>query len=133
MPLDERMRQRLIDAGILRSDGITRRLSVRRCPGCGVWIMAALDGEVAAVAVYVDAGHAGRMAEFLAISQGRRTFEMVMTNRPGRFCYTIEPRRAYHMRRETRHPVLIEHRCGQPIELESLPQSQERNREHPPF
>ena len=95
--------------------------------------MRALDGDICAVAVTLDMGQAGRTAEFIAIMQGRRTFEMVMLNRPGvGFSYTIEPRRPYHIARATRHPVLIEHRCGSVLPLDVLPLAR-RYPDDPPY
>lgn len=119
MALDPWMLARLIASGVLRADGVTRRLSYGRCVECRRWILRALDGDICAVAVTLELGEVDRLNEFVALMQGRRTYEVCMLNRPGKFAYCIEPRSAGHIAGVIqRHAVVVEHRC--PGEAEAI-------------
>lgn len=113
----------LVKAGVVRADGVSRRVTWSRCPGCGDAILRALDGDIVAVAVSLDVGPVDNLGEAIAVGAGLRTFDMVRLLHKKENSYCVEPRRAYHIMRDNRrYPVYVEHRCGLsipkvPIEL----------------
>lgn len=121
MAMEPWMFDRLVATGILRADGVTRRLSYGKCSECRSWVFRALDGDICAVAVTLECGEVDQLGEFFAITQGRRTYMVCMLNRPGKFAWCIEERRAYHVAHPVQaRPVVIEHRCGSTIETKRL-------------
>lgn len=72
----------LINAGLMTTDGTTRRARATSCPRCNARILTGLDADLAAVQVHVDPLPLTPLAEALAILAGRRTAALV--SREGR-------------------------------------------------
>lgn len=113
--MDDRLREWMIRAQIIRSDGVSKRVSYGRCVECKATVMRALDGDVAAVAVTLDVGEVDNLGEVVALLQGRRTYNLIPFASQAAYSRCIVERKAYHIQRPRSSPVIIEHSCDKPL------------------
>jgi hypothetical protein len=97
--------------GRWNTDGIGRRVSAGRCGGCGSVVLRGLDGDICAVPVAVDPAEVDAVGEYIALSNGRRTFDLVKWASKALRSYCLEPRRDAHIAKKRRYPVYAEHVC----------------------
>ncbi len=118
----------------------SRAARVICCRHCAAPVFRGLDADVTALEVTVDVRPLNAAGELAALIEGRRTYELTWTARPGRY----ELDRRDHFRIKGRPPgtqgidVLAAHLCDQPLgsgRLSTGPAAQmvEHLPDEPPF
>lgn len=111
--------QRLLEAkGTWNGDGIARAARAGYCRGCGAVVVRGLDADRAALSVACDPEPLNPLGEFLAVSLGRRTFDLSWRGR-----YELNPREPAHIRAAPaqifgKSSVVVEHLCGQAMPMQ---------------
>lgn len=118
--MEQWLEDHLRKLGRLNSDGVGRRVSGARCRTCHVVVLRALDGDICAMPVTVDPDPVSVIGEFLAVTQGRRTYDLMSWRSNKAYSYCLEFRRPVHITRTRRYDVYAEHRCGAPLPKERV-------------
>lgn len=111
--------QRLLETkGSWNSDGVSRAARAGYCHTCGQVVVRGLDADRAALSVTCDPGPLNPLGEFLALSVGRRTYDLSWRGR-----YELNPREPCHIRAAPaavrgKSSVAVEHLCGQAMPAE---------------
>ena len=106
--------QTILEAkGAWNVDGLSRAARAGYCRRCGRVVFRGLDADRAALSVTADPEPLNVLGEFLALSAGRRTFDLQW--RGGR--YELNIREPEHIQADPARPrgkscVVVEHRCG---------------------
>lgn len=126
----DRVRRHLITTGAVTERGVARAARIGACRDCGAVIVRGLDSDVAALDVAVDLASVDELGELLALTAGRVTYDAVTGT--GRI--ELNPRdQPAHLTRPRRHPVLVEHRCGQPLPTVAATADTRQESDEPPF
>lgn len=96
-----------------------RNAGLHPCPRCKKPILSGLDDDNAARTAHADPTPINPVGEAIALLSGRATFDLTSTNGKKQ----LWRRDQWHIGRRRTHPVLPEHRCGQPLDAhtEHLP------------
>jgi hypothetical protein len=111
--------QTILEAkGAWNSDGIARAARAGYCHDCGSVILRGLDADRAALTVVADPEPLNPLGEFLALTVGRRTYDLTWRGR-----YELNPRESGHIRAAPaqvhgKSAVVVEHLCGQVMPME---------------
>ena len=104
--------------GAWNGDGISRAARAGYCHDCGQVVLRGLDADRAALDVAADPEPLNPLGEFLALTVGRRTFDLTWRGR-----YELNPREPGHIRARPaqvsgKSTVVVEHLCGQMMPIE---------------
>lgn len=108
--------QRLLDAkGTSNSDGVSRAARAGHCRSCGQVVIRGLDADRAALPATCDPGSINALGEFLAVTTGRRTYDLDWRGR-----YELSPREPAHISdsppgSKPNSPVVVAHECDSPM------------------
>ena len=94
---------------------MTRNVTARTCSGCGAKVLHGDDADVCGIPTTVDSQPVDNVGEFLAVVTGRRTYTLRPTRSRGSHGRELDERTAAAIKAGARHPVVAEHRCGQPL------------------
>lgn len=123
----------MIPAWLLASQGgILRAASISVCQKCGAPILAGLDSDRCAIHAKVDITPVDELGETVALMQGRYTYDLIGNWQRKE----LEYRYSWNINAPRRYPVLVEHRCGEPIPFPARNESRGLNSElpdEPPF
>lgn len=116
--IDSRLHSLLEAKGVWNGDGISRAARASYCTSCGTVVLRGLDADRAALTVACDPEPLNPLGEFLAISVGRRTYDLTWRTR-----YELDPRSPGRIRDRPaqlygKSAVVVEHLCGQPMPLD---------------
>ncbi|KAB2347319.1 hypothetical protein [Actinomadura rudentiformis] len=100
-------------AWLLRqTGGVFRTAILGRCPRCYAPILTGLDDDNAARTARADPTPITPLGEAVALLAGRATYDLLAPY--GR--RELWRRDQWHISGARKHPVLPEHRCGQPLD-----------------
>lgn len=111
--------QRLLEAkGTWNGDGVSRAARAGYCRSCGTVVVRGLDADRAALSAVCDPEPINVLGEFLALSAGRRTYDLTWRGR-----YELNPREPAHIRAAPaqlfgKSTVVVSHLCGQAMPME---------------
>jgi len=111
--------QTILEAkGAWNSDGVSRAARAGYCHTCGAVVLRGLDADRAALTVVADPEPLNPLGEFLAVSVGRRTYDLTWRSR-----YELNPREPAHIRAAPaqllgKSSVVVEHLCGQVMPID---------------
>jgi len=116
--IDDRLVQLLEAKGAWNDDGISRAARAGHCTSCGAIVIRGLDADRAALTVVCDPEPINALGEFLAVSVGRRTYDLKWRSR-----YELDPREPAHIRAMPaqlygKSAVVVEHLCGQVMPID---------------
>jgi hypothetical protein len=121
--------------GAWNADGISRAARAGYCRGCGRVVLRGLDADRAALPVAADPEPLNVLGEFLALSVGRKTFDLHWRGR-----YELDPREPWHIRARPaqlrgKSAVVVEHSCRDvmPVEGQTLVKNEELESAGCPF
>jgi hypothetical protein len=89
-----------------------RTATLTQCRQCAAPILTGLDNDIAALTAKTDPTPITPLGETIALLQGRNTYNLT-TNSNGR--KELDHRDQWQISAPRKHPVLPEHRCGQPL------------------
>jgi hypothetical protein len=119
--------------GAWNTDGISRATRASYCRSCGRVVLRGLDADRAALTVTADPEPLNPLGEFLAVSSGRRTFDLSWRGR-----YELDFRDAWYIRARParlhgKSAVVVEHSCGDvmPHEGQTVAESELESAECP--
>lgn len=115
--------------GAVTERGIGRSLAATTCRDCHTPTVRALDADICAFEVTLDPTPLDPLGETLAIATGRTTYDVV----PTKTGLLIEPRSPQRITQPRRHPVLAQHRCGQPLPAAADDTDDRGETDEPPF
>lgn len=111
--------QSILDAkGISNPDGVSRAARAGYCRSCGAVILRGLDADRAALTAVCDPEPINPLGEFLALSVGRKTYDLTWRGR-----YELNPREPCHIEAAPasllgKSSVVVSHLCGQTMPVE---------------
>jgi hypothetical protein len=111
--------QTILEAkGAWNADGVSRAARAGYCRSCGTVVLRGLDADRAALTAVCDPEPINALGEFLALSVGRKTYDLTWRGR-----YELNPREPAHIRAAPaqasgKSSVVVAHLCGQPMPLE---------------
>lgn len=115
----------LIDSGAITQSGLSRKAKARECRKCRAWVLAGLDGDVAAMEAIADPHYLTAVGELEALLDERTTYDLEHGRLYRRYHWNIAKRAA-----GTRHLVLAQHRCQQAMPREwQLPRPERSSQE----
>ena len=111
--------QQILEAkGTWNADGVARAARAGHCHSCGQVVLRGLDADRAALTAITDPEPLNPLGEFLALSVGRKTYDLTWRGR-----YELNPREPCHIQAAPaqllgKFSVVVAHLCGQPMPID---------------
>jgi hypothetical protein len=106
MSFPDWLRRQLEASGHLDTDGVTRQVRSRPCPGCAAPVLVGLDADRCALAATVDPWPVDVHGELTASLAGRATYDLA-----GHWALELRWRDALLIAWPRRWPVVVAHEC----------------------